>query len=82
MKTMVASKRHKNLYWFRPEPYVQSQRRSSACSSLECSKILRMGGARMVKEVGELELVDGLLERKLQEPYYSVNGLKIMGRMP
>jgi hypothetical protein len=36
----------------------------------------------MVKEVGELELVDGLLERKLQEPYYSVNGLKIVGRMP
>jgi hypothetical protein len=35
-----------------------------------------------VKEVGELELVDGLLERKLQEPYYSVNGLKIVGRMP
>jgi len=21
-KTMVASKRHENLYWFRPEPYV------------------------------------------------------------
>ena len=23
-KMMVASKRHKDLYWFRPEPYVQS----------------------------------------------------------
>ena len=29
-----------------------------------------MGGARMVKEDGELELGDGLLEGKLQEPYY------------
>jgi hypothetical protein len=25
-KMMVASKRHEDLYWFRPEPYVQSQR--------------------------------------------------------
>jgi hypothetical protein len=25
-KTMVASKRHEDLYWFRLEPYVQSQR--------------------------------------------------------
>jgi len=29
-----------------------------------------MGGARMVEEVGELELRDGLPEGKLQEPYY------------
>jgi hypothetical protein len=29
-----------------------------------------MGGARMVEEVGELELGDGLPEEKLQEPYY------------
>jgi hypothetical protein len=29
-----------------------------------------MGNARMVKEVGELELGDGLPEGKLQEPYY------------
>ena len=29
-----------------------------------------MTGARMVEEVGELELGDGLLEGKLQEPYY------------
>ena len=25
-KTMVASNIHEDLYWFRPEPYVQSQR--------------------------------------------------------
>jgi hypothetical protein len=25
-KTMVAFKRYEDLYWFRPEPYVQSQR--------------------------------------------------------
>ena len=36
-KTMVAYNRHEDLYWFRPEPYIQPQRRSSACSSLECS---------------------------------------------
>ena len=35
---------------------------SSECSSLGCSKILTMGGARMVEEVGELELGDGLPE--------------------
>jgi hypothetical protein len=29
-----------------------------------------MGGARMVEEVGELELRDGLSEGKLQEPNY------------
>ena len=29
-----------------------------------------MGGARMVEEVGELELRDGLPEEKLHEPYY------------
>ena len=28
------------------------------------------GGAKMVEEVGELELGDGLPEGKLQEPYY------------
>jgi hypothetical protein len=38
------------------------------CSSLECSEVLIIGGARMVKEVGELELGDGLLEGKLCEP--------------
>jgi hypothetical protein len=31
-----------------------------------------MGGARMVEEVGELELGDGLHEGKLQEPFYGV----------
>jgi hypothetical protein len=43
-----------------------------------------MGGARMVEEVGELELGDGQPEGKLQEPYYDVNELKMkmMGRMP
>ena len=30
-------------------------------------------GARMVEEVGELELGDRLSEGKLQEPYYGVN---------
>ena len=67
---MVASKRHEDLYWFRPEPYVQSQRRSSACSSLECSEVLTMRGAKMEEEEGELELEDGRAEEKLQEPYY------------
>jgi hypothetical protein len=72
---MVASNRHKDLYWFRPKPYVQSQRRSSACSSLECSEVLTMGGARMVKEVEEPMLDEGLPEEKLQEPYcYGWNG--------
>jgi hypothetical protein len=58
---MVASKRHEELYWFRPEPYVQSKRRSSTCSSLECSEVLTIGvqewwsGRRV-----ELELEDGL----------------------
>ena len=40
------------------------------CSSLEYSKVLTMGGAKMVEEVGELELGHGLPEGKLQEPYY------------
>jgi hypothetical protein len=31
-----------------------------------------MRGARMVEEVGELELRDGLIEGKLQEPFYDV----------
>ena len=39
---------------------------------LECSKVLIMGGARMVEEVGYLELGDGLPEGKLQEPFYGV----------
>ena len=37
----------------------------SECSSLECSEVLTMAGARMVEEVGELELGDGLPEGKL-----------------
>ena len=32
--------------------------------------VLTMGGARMAKVVGELELGDGLPEGKPQEPYY------------
>ena len=36
-----------------------------------------MVGARMVEEVGELELGDGLPEVKPQEPYYGVNVLKM-----
>ena len=62
---MVASKRHEDLYWFRPEPYVQSQRRSSACSSLECSEVLTIGA----QEVVEPMLDEGQPEEKLQEPY-------------
>ena len=42
------------------------------CSSLECSKVLIMEGTRMVEEVGDLELGDGLLEEKLKEPFYGV----------
>jgi hypothetical protein len=66
---MVASNRHEDLYWFRPEPYVQSQRRSSVCSSLECSEVLTMG-ARMDKQVAEPMLDEGQPGEKLQEPYY------------
>ena len=67
---MVASNRYEDLYWFRQEPYVQSQRRSSAHSSLECSEVLTMGCARIVKEVVEPMLEEGQPEEKLQEPYY------------
>ena len=35
-----------------------------SCSSLECSEVLIMGGARMMEEVGELDLGDGLPEGK------------------
>ena len=40
------------------------------CFSLECSEVLTIGGATMVKEIGEPKLGDGLPEGKLQEPYY------------
>jgi hypothetical protein len=60
---MVVSNRHKDLYWFKLEPYIQSQRRSSACSSLECLEVLTMGGARMVKEVVE-HMLDGWAARR------------------
>jgi hypothetical protein len=62
---MVASNRHEDLYWFRTESYVQSQRRSSVCSSLDCSKVLTMGGAKMVKEVIEPMLDEGQPKDKL-----------------
>jgi hypothetical protein len=52
---MVASKRYKELYWFRPEPYVQSQRRLSAYSSVECSEVLTMGYARRVERGRRME---------------------------
>ena len=42
------------------------------CSSLECSEVYTIGGARMVEEVGELELGHGLPEGKLQDPFYNV----------
>ena len=67
---MVASNRHENLYWLRPEPYVQSQRRSRSCSSLECSEVLTMGCARIVKEVVQSMLDEGQPKEKLQEPNY------------
>ena len=38
---------------------------------LNAMKFLQWG-ARMVEEVGELELGDGLPEGKLQEPFYGV----------
>ena len=41
---------------------------------VECSKVLIMGDARMVEEVGELELGDGLPKGKLQEP---LNGVRM-----
>jgi hypothetical protein len=62
---MAATNRHEDLYWFRAVPYVQSQTRSSVCSSLECSKVLTMRGARMVKEVVEPMLDEGQPEGKL-----------------
>jgi hypothetical protein len=68
-KTIVASNRHEDLYWFRLEPYVQSQRKSSACSSLECSEVLTMRGARIVKEVVEPMLDKGQPEENFWEPY-------------
>ena len=48
---------------------MSSLRRSSVCSSLECSKVLTMGGARMAKEVVEPMLDEGQPKEKLQEPY-------------
>ena len=57
-QTMVASNRYEDLYWFSLEPDVQSQRRSSACSSLECSEVLTIGDARMVKGAVQPMLVE------------------------
>jgi hypothetical protein len=37
-----------------------------------------MGGARIMKEVGELELGDGVREGKLQEPYYEGECVKMV----
>jgi hypothetical protein len=37
---------------------------------LECSEVLTIGCARMVEEVKEPMLGEGLPEGKLQEPYY------------
>ena len=65
---MIAFNRHEDLYWFRSKPYVQTQRRSSACSSLECSEVLTMGGARMVKEVVEPMLDEGQPKRSSRSP--------------
>ena len=43
------------------------------CSSLEYSEVLTMGGARMVEEVGELDLGEGLPRGKLREPNENEN---------
>ena len=40
---------------------------------LNALNFFQWGGARMVEEVGDLELGDGLPKGKLQEPYYGVN---------
>jgi hypothetical protein len=37
---------------------------------LKCSEVFIIGGARIVKEVVEPMLSEGLPEGKLQEPYY------------
>jgi hypothetical protein len=43
--------------------------------SLECSKVLTIGGAKMVEEVVEPMLNEGQPKEKLQEPYcYGWNG--------
>jgi hypothetical protein len=39
------------------------------CSSFECSKVLTIGAARIVKEVVKPMLNEGQSEEKLQEPY-------------
>jgi hypothetical protein len=65
---MVASKRYEDLYWFRPEP---SLRNDGVCvPRLNALKFLQWGGARMIEEEKKLELGDGQLEGKLQEPCY------------
>jgi hypothetical protein len=43
----------------------------SACSSLECSEVLTIGGARKVEEMDGPMIGEGLPEEKLQEPYYN-----------
>ena len=40
------------------------------CSSLECSEVLTIGGARVVEEEEEQKLGDGQLEGKFQGPCY------------
>jgi hypothetical protein len=66
----VASKRHEDLYWLSRSPTSSLRYDQVRVSRLNALKFLQWGGARMVEEVGELELGDGLPKRKLQEPYY------------
>ena len=52
-KTMVASKDIRNYTGSGWSPTSSLRDGSSACSLVECSKVLTMGYARRVKEVGE-----------------------------
>jgi hypothetical protein len=42
-KKMMVAFKDKELYWFKPEPYIQSQRKIKSVSSVECSEVLTMG---------------------------------------
>jgi hypothetical protein len=71
---MVASNRHKDLYWFRPEPYIQSQRRSSVCSSLECYEVLTMG-CKNGERGGRIYAIQGAARKEALGAYcYGWNG--------
>ena len=52
-KTMITSKDTRNYTSSGRSPMSSLRDSSSACSSVECFKVLTMGYARRVKEVGE-----------------------------